>query len=1143
VQLIMEGVAVQGSVSYGEYAYYEYLDSQPNLDLEIDLQPTSGDADLYVGCLSNPTGTDAGFPSRLHYNMSSNRYMEDSLWIRHTDVHHCSRQGGIFYIAVLGYSFYQTVSFDLRVTHYGGTKILAIGKPVTDSVFKTFSALYKFRMGFETMAATISLQTLTGDADLYVLMGNPATAVQFDYYSTKLGTLPDIITIPENRMCSDCWVSVLVYGYQTSTFTLLVTLSNTVVQLVDSAPMVGAVAADDFQIYTSSAPYSGTATAVLTVFSGSPDLFISLINDEPIAQGADTFGDDSESTGNLPVVSISNVIAGQTIYVGVTGAGTNSTYSVRISVDPRTVDATARPPIYTLISGQPQSDTIGVNTGNDYSGAVRNLDWKYYILPVPAGHESLTVRGTRIIGEADFYVLKCPFQSAADCRNFLPSATRYNMTTAELSDDIMTISRQDDSPCSYVVGVHSMSYFTAYQISESLEHSVLALQGGITVTDHANLGETDYYSFYLDDELSVKFMLTKVSGDPDIYVTTNSTHLPSPTNAKWKSINWGSDVLSIDPRTDTTACSQCTYYIAIVGEAESTYRLTATTAYNVPVLTDGMPVNDHVGPLSWNYYTFYDTYGALRDLKITLTTTVGDADIFVTLDGSKPSWDRFDYYSMNFFSNDEVRISHTDDAYAPCLRTDTNAGCQIRIAISGLALSSEYSLVLTSSLSASLLALGVPLMGTVQEDSYEYYRVVANSGSNDVADRYQLSFSLTVFSGSVNAYISCGSSNWLPNMTSHAWRIEAPDQLLSIGSVDMMEHGCTTADEDAIGASLFVSLFGLQSSSYTLTASMDLDSSMITLVPGIIQQSSVDYRSFRYFLIRPGSSYQNVRLVLTVQQGDAYMYASGTWSDRPVYSASQEAVIKYQLSSHGTAMVLTHQWFQSTCKKNHPVNQCYIVVGVYGAFNANSPTNFNIGALNEDSTLLLINGVPQRGIVDSRDYAYYRYILTQPNVDVTFSLTPFNGDADLFVAMAPILHPSSSNFSWLSTAYGDDTLTIQSTEYSHTCVPNPATAKHCDFYIGVYGFINTSYTLTASMDTGFENPVALLDGQPQAGHVAAGKYTYYRYKVAVANTSIPSSITFTLTVKFDSSFRNYIFISICIFCSPRMAMMWTCISR
>jgi hypothetical protein len=106
---------------------------------------------------------------------------------------------------------------------------------------------------------------------------------------------------------------------------------------------------------------------------------------------------------------------------------------------------------------------------------------------------------------------------------------------------------------------------------------------------------------------------------------------PSPNNATWKSYRYGSDVITIDTDSDANACSPCTYFIAIVGLAESTYSLVASVESTTFQVHDGSPMTGTVGMLSWNYYTFYNYHGSARDFRVLLTSSVGNADLYVTL--------------------------------------------------------------------------------------------------------------------------------------------------------------------------------------------------------------------------------------------------------------------------------------------------------------------------------------------------------------------------------------------------------------------------------------------------------------------------------------------------------------------------------
>ena len=104
----------------------------------------------------------------------------------------------------------------------------------------------------------------------------------------------------------------------------------------------------------------------------------------------------------------------------------------------------------------------------------------------------------------------------------------------------------------------------------------------------------------------------------------------------------------------------------------------------------------------------------------------------------------------------------------------------------------------------------------------------------------------------------------------------------------------------------------------------------------------------------------------------------------------------------------------------------------------------------------------------------------------------------MFISMAPVTHPTRSNYTWFQTKFGADSFTLQYSEMSRYCVPQPQlTGKHCDIYIGVLGWLNTTFTIMATADEGFLAPIRLLDQTPQSGYVANAEYTYYTYSVSV----------------------------------------------
>lgn len=123
----------------------------------------------------------------------------------------------------------------------------------------------------------------------------------------------------------------------------------------------------------------------------------------------------------------------------------------------------------------------------------------------------------------------------------------------------------------------------------------------------------------------------------------------------------------------------------------------------------------------------------------------------------------------------------------------------------------------------------------------------------------------------------------------------------------------------------------------------------------------------------------------------------------------------------------------------------------------------------------------------------------------------------MFIGIGSLKHPTRSNFTWAQTLFGADSLTIQYSDIEKKCIPEPGIhGHHCDFYIGVFGWLNSTFTILVTTNDGFKSPVSLLDQQPQSGHVDLNSYIYYQYAVSVEppgknSKTPPVSIKFVLT--------------------------------
>lgn len=256
---------------------YDPSDPMKN-SIMMDLQSTAGDPDMFVSCSLAATGDDTGIPSKLryHHNFSSEHFYDDVLPISAMNPLNCARAGrsGVFYIAIYGFSQGQS-EYSLTVTKYGGLRTVIAGLPEKGRVLSGLGVSYRFQLpDVNAQEVTIIVTPTLGDVDLYVKLGvktpahlsdaegsadinessrysadnsyDPASRSSYDYKSSGMGNGAEIVVVSESDMAAcaanHCWVSILVDGYTTADFTLLVTLADTTVQLVDSIPQYSSVA-------------------------------------------------------------------------------------------------------------------------------------------------------------------------------------------------------------------------------------------------------------------------------------------------------------------------------------------------------------------------------------------------------------------------------------------------------------------------------------------------------------------------------------------------------------------------------------------------------------------------------------------------------------------------------------------------------------------------------------------------------------------------------------------------------------------------------------------------------------------------------------------------------------------------------------
>ena len=159
---------------------------------------------------------------------------------------------------------------------------------------------------------------------------------------------------------------------------------------------------------------------------------------------------------------------------------------------------------------------------------------------------------------------------------------------------------------------------------------------------------------------------------------------------------------------------------------------------------------------------------------------------------------------------------------------------------------------------------------------------------------------------------------------------------------------------------------------------------------------------------------------------------------------------------------------------------------VYGA----SACEYAITIVSDSSNTILHNGIPASGDLPKDSYAYFSIYAPYEKSELLITLTPSEGDPDLFVSNDG-KKPNTTNYIWSSEQWGGDIILI---DY------NDENFKMGWYDIAVYAWTNASYTITAvAMDLNAINSdsstiTLLVEGMPQMGLLDDhGDVKYYKF--------------------------------------------------
>jgi len=269
-------------------------------------------------------------------------------------------------------------------------------------------------------------------------------------------------------------------------------------------------------------------------------------------------------------------------------------------------------------------------------------------------------------------------------------------------------------------------------------------------------------------------------------------------------------------------------------------------------------------------------------------------------------------------------------------------------------------------------------------------------------------------------------------------------------------------------------------SSFLITATLDFDSKpgVIILMSGVPQNGVIHgFRlgtTSRYYEIRvPDNGIQVRKLDISVQHGlhppNVYVGMNSTLPNKDNY-----------------------EW------KHTKISDCLISIELpkvgryFIQVKSLLPTAFTITGSLDETLIELMDGTPYSSRLTKGFYQYFSFLVNKKK-DLTFSVTVMTGDTDLYISVGT--NPTSKNSTWKALSYGSDAVYI-STDDEHSC-------SDCVYILGVYGFTDSSFTVTATS----ESVIELSDGIPMHDNLLNGMMKYYSFMALNETTKITVSAT------------------------------------
>jgi hypothetical protein len=284
----------------------------------------------------------------------------------------------------------------------------------------------------------------------------------------------------------------------------------------------------------------------------------------------------------------------------------------------------------------------------------------------------------------------------------------------------------------------------------------------------------------------ISVTVTPLSGDPDVYVSSNSSNV-RPTSAQYNKAGVGSGVETVlfqwsaadlpeclanvprpgDPY-DPNKFGSCAVFIGVYGWTNASFTVVAdlvgANGTSLTELVDGQPQG--VASLAggtWAYFYARVSLPATQTYSVYVRSRSGDPDLYVATDGlGPPTQQRFQYSSTSASGDEFVNVAPGTRGY--------NSSTTLYVGVFAFgAAAAAFDVTFASASAVVALAPGVAASGLVAAGQYAYYSFAAPNPA------LTLTWTLTALGQDPDIYIGVWrplAQRYRPTVAASTWRGE-----------------------------------------------------------------------------------------------------------------------------------------------------------------------------------------------------------------------------------------------------------------------------------------------------------------------------------------------------------------------------------